>query len=319
MDKPFRLIDILLFDGLNILDVAGPVQALSSANADGTERYRLRFVSADGKGVTSSCGLRLQADAIASPDGGQDLLVPGGGGVDRVMENRRMLEIVAAWPVDDNRRVVSICSGALILASAGLLKGRKATTHWQRAAQAHRQFPEVRWDTDALYHADGNVLTSAGVASGIDLALEIIRRDHGSPLALTVARQLVVYLKRSGGQSQFADLLEAQFSGDRELGRLVEALERDPGGDWTLETMAEAAGLTPRTLSRRFSASSGLTPVKYLERYRLKRAADVLAGGAPVGSAIRVSGFSDFQQMQRAFKRHLNTTVGEYRDKFAGI
>ncbi|WP_428645415.1 GlxA family transcriptional regulator [Roseibium sp.] len=318
MDNSLRLIDILLFDGLNILDVAGPVQAFSSSNADGPERYRLRFVSADGKGVLSSCGLRLQADARATLDGTQDLLVPGGQGVDRALQDTRILDILAGWPSKGgNRRVLSICSGALILASAGLLKGKNATTHWRRAAQAHQQFPEVHWATEALYHIDGNVMTSAGVASGIDLALEIIRRDHGNAVALSVARELVVYLKRSGGQNQFTDLLEAQFSSDRELGRLVDALQDNPGADWTLETMADTAGLTPRTLSRRFSASSGLTPVKYLERYRLKRAADVLAGGAPVGSAIRVSGFSDFQQMQRAFKRHLNTTVGEYRDKFA--
>ncbi|QFS96736.1 Isonitrile hydratase [Labrenzia sp. THAF191b] len=318
MDKTLRQIDILLFDGLNILDVAGPAQVFSSANEDGTERYRLRFVSMDGMGVTSSCGLRLQVDTTASTNGRRDLLIPGGTGVDQAMHDRMILDFLATWPSEmEDRRVISICSGALVLANAGLLNGRKATTHWRRARQVRRQFPEVRWSTDELYHIDGNVMTSAGVASGIDLALEIIKRDHGGALALAVARELVVYLKRAGGQTQFADLLEAQFSGDRELGRLLDALQDNPGRDWTLELMAEVAGLTPRTLSRRFSASAGLTPVKYLERYRLKRAADVLSGGAPVGSAIRVSGFSDFQQMQRAFKRHLNTTVGEYREKFA--
>ncbi len=318
MDKTLRQIDILLFNGLNILDVAGPAQVFSSANEDGTERYRLRFVSMDGMAVTSSCGLRLQVDTTASTDGRRDLLIPGGTGVDQAMHDRMILDFLARWPSEmEERRVISICSGALVLANAGLLNGRKATTHWRRARQVRQQFPEVRWSTDELYHIDGEVMTSAGVASGIDLALEIIKRDHGGALALAVARELVVYLKRAGGQTQFADLLEAQFSGDRELGRLLNALQDNPGRDWTLELMAEVAGLTPRTLSRRFSASAGLTPVKYLERYRLKRAADVLSGGAPVGSAIRVSGFSDFQQMQRAFKRHLNTTVGEYREKFA--
>ena len=318
MDKPIRLIDVLLFDSLNILDVAGPVQVFSSANEDGIERYRLRFVSMDGAGITSSCGLRLQADAAASLDGTRDLLIPGGIGVDRAMYDGRILDFLAkrsSAPLDG--RIISICSGALILATAGLLRGRKATTDWRRAQQVRQQFADVQWSTNELYHVDGQVMTSAGVASGIDLALEIIKMDHGSPLALAVARELVVYLKRAGGQAQFADLLEAQFSGDRELGRLLDALQDNPGRDWTLDLMAEVAGLTPRTLSRRFSASAGLTPVKYLERYRLKRAADVLSGGAPVGSAISVSGFTDFQQMQRAFKRHLNTTVGEYREKFA--
>jgi transcriptional regulator GlxA family with amidase domain len=318
MDKSLRLIDVLLFDGLNILDVAGPVQVFSSANEDGTERYRLRFVTMDGAGITSSCGLRVQADAAAAVDDDRDLLIPGGTGVDRAMHDRSILDFLAKRSsASKDGRIISICSGALILANAGLLRGRKATTHWRRAQQVRQQFADVRWSTDELYHIDGQVMTSAGVASGIDLALEVIKIDHGSPLALAVARELVVYLKRAGGQAQFADLLEAQFSSDRELGRLLDALRDNPERDWTLELMAEVAGLTPRTLTRRFSASAGLSPVKYLERYRLKRAVDVLSGGAPVGSAIRVSGFTDFQQMQRAFKRHLNTTVGEYREKFA--
>lgn len=317
MDNSHRQIDILLFDGLNILDVAGPVQAFAAASYAGPVEYRLRYVTLDGAGVLASCGLRLEAGAVISPLNGQDLLVPGGEGIDAVMADPRYRRIIGDWREQGgDRRIISVCSGALALAQAGILDGLRATTHWVRAEQARRQFPRVLWSPDRLYHIEGNIMTSAGVSTGIDLALEIIRRDAGGDVALAVARELVVYLKRTGGQNQFADLLEAQFAGDSDLRKLVTALQQRPGHCWTLENMAEAAGLTPRTLSRRFTQAYGQSPVKFLERYRVKLASDVLSGGAPVGRAIEVSGFSDFQQMQRAFKRHLGRTVGTYRDNF---
>lgn len=317
MDKT-RCIDILLFDDLNILDVAGPVQAFSSANDDGVNRYQLRYVSLDGGAVTSSCGLRLQADQSLKIEAQYDLLIPGGRGVDCMLQQPELQEILNDWhDSSSDRRVISVCSGALILADAGLLDGRSATTHWGRAAVVRNLFPKVNWATDALYKIDDRIFTSAGVTSGIDLALEIIRRDHGSAVALSVARELVVYLKRSGGQNQFADILEAQFTEDRELARLISALHDNPGEEWTLELMADVAGLTSRTLVRRFSAMTGHSPVKFLERYRVKRASDALTNGVPIGKSIEVAGFKDFQQMQRAFKRQLGTTVGGYAAKFS--
>lgn len=318
MDKLCHQIDVLLYDDVNLLDVAGPVQAFSAVNDLQPGRYGLRYVSLAGSAVRSSCGLRLAVDAQFTDQGGQDVLVPGGMGVDEVMTDRRVLDGLAGWVGgDDDRRVISVCSGALILAAAGLLDGRKATTHWGREQQVRALFPAVRWATNELYHIDGRIMTSAGVTAGIDLALEIIRRDCGDDIALMVARELVVYLKRTGGQNQFADLLEAQFSGDRALRQLIDALQADPGHGWTLDDMADAAGLTARTLSRRFTAAFGQSPVKFLERYRVKRASDVLSGGAPAGRAVEVSGFGDFQQMQRAFKRQLGTTIGGYRRNFS--
>ncbi len=326
MDNPPRQIDILLYDGVNALDVAGPAQAFIAANTRRETRYRLRFVSADGGGVSAHCGLRLGADAGLSDarlsDAGlsnaqsRDILVPGGQGVDQAMDDPRIIDGLRGWR-DGAGRVISVCSGALILARAGFLDGRKATTHWARDHQARELFPAVRWSTNDLYHIDGRTMTSAGVTAGIDLTLDIIRRDYGGDLALLVARELVVYLKRPGGQNQFADLLEAQFSGNRDLARLISALQTHPGRDWTLERMADCAGLTPRTLSRRFGAAFGQSPVKYLERYRVKRATDMLVSGAPVGRAIAASGFADFQRMQRAFKRQLGTTIGDYQRKFS--
>jgi len=317
MDK-MRCIDILLFDDLNILDVAGPVQAFSSANDDGVNRYQLRYVSLDGNTVSSSCGLRLQVDQVLEIEDNHDLLIPGGRGVDRMLQRPELREILSGWQRSgSDQRVISVCSGALILADAGLLDGRSATTHWVRAVLVRNLFPRVNWATDELYKIDDRIFTSAGVTSGIDLALEIIRRDHGSAVALSVARELVVYLKRSGGQNQFADILEAQFTEDRELARLISALHDNPGEEWTLDLMADVAGLTSRTLVRRFSAMTGHSPVKFLERYRVKRASDALSSGLPIGKSIEISGFRDFQQMQRAFKRQLGTTIGNYAENFA--
>lgn len=318
MDKSCRQIDVLLYDGVNLLDVAGPVQAFNSVNYKGRDHFRLRFVTGNGADITASCGLRLGADARLTMGDTQDLLVPGGEGVDAVLADGRIRAIIRNWrDHGDDRRLISVCSGALILANAGVLDGRRATTHWARREMVRSLFPQVHWSTDDLYHIDGGVMTSAGVTAGVDLALEIIRRDCGADIALMVAREVVVYLKRTGGQNQFADLLEAQFSGDRDLRKLIDALQADPGRDWTLEDMADTAGLTPRTLSRRFTAAFGQSPVKFLERYRVKRASDVLSGGAPAGKAVELSGFGDFQQMQRAFKRQLGTTIGSYRQNFS--
>lgn len=316
MDK-VRVIEVLLFEDLNLLDVAGPVQAFSSANDDGAIRYRLRYVSLGGGPITSSCGLRLHADGAFAVEPDHDLLVPGGRGVDRLLQQPELQMSLRDWAKPNaGGRVISICSGALILADAALLDGRSATTHWARAKQVRDLYPRVNWDTEKLYKIDDPIFTSAGVTSGIDLALEIVRRDHGSKVALSVARELVVYLKRSGGQSQFADVLEAQFTEDKALYRLISALHENPGAEWTLDRMADVAGLTPRTLVRRFSAMIGCSPVKFLEKYRVKRASDALSSGLSIARSIQLSGFRDFQQMQRAFKRRLGTTVGGYADRF---
>lgn len=319
MDKPTRRIDVLLFDDLNILDVAGPVQAFTAANEEGGAFYAVRYVSIDGKPVTTSCGLRLSVDGVASAGADtQDLLVTGGRGVDQMLDDHRMVRLIASWHgVAEDRRVISVCSGALLLANAGILDGKQATTHWSRAAQVRSMFPNVIWDINQLYFCAGQTMTSAGVTSGIDLALAIVRMDCGNLVALRVARELVVYLKRSGGQDQFADLLEAQFAAEKELMVLVDALLADPTMNWTLERMADHAGLTPRTLTRRFAQHLAQTPAKFVERVRVKRAADALSGGAPVGRAMELAGFSDFQQMQRAFKRQLDSTVGHYQQRFS--
>lgn len=319
MDKSHRHIDILLFDGVNILDVAGMAQAFSSTNELAAHIYSLRYVSPAGTPVIASCGMQLQVDGRASCGSkADDLVIPGGRGVDDLLASKGVLDLISGWRSHQpERRLISVCSGALLLAQAGVLDGIIATTHWRRGQFARQQFPQVLWQEHKLYFDAGPVMTAAGVSSGIDLALALIRRDCGVSTALQVAREMVVYLHRTGGQMQFSDLLESQFSQDRSLRTLIDTLFEDPQKPWTLESMAQVAGLTPRTLSRRFAKSYTTSPVKFLERLRVKTAADLLGGGTPVGKAITLSGFYDFQQMQRAFKRHLGTTIGAYRDRFA--
>lgn len=318
MDNHPISIDFLLYDGVNLLEVAGPAQVFTTANEVSGPRYKLSFLSGDGAPITTTCGLVLQVNgpALTKPSS-HDLLVPGGRGVDAALASRQIGHAIEQWHAQTaNERLIAVCSGALLVAACGLLDGRVATTHWCRQSQAKAQFPAVAWEEDSLFCIDGRYCSSAGVSAGIDLALELVRRDCGGATALAVARHLVMHVKRDGGQSQFSDLLVAQLANDTALEGLVTTLLQNPRANWTLEQMAEHAGLTPRTLSRRFQKEMSTTPHKFLERLRIKIASDVLSSGGSTGKAIEVSGFTDFQNMQRAFKRQLGTTVGTYRQRF---
>ncbi|KAB7613423.1 helix-turn-helix domain-containing protein [Amylibacter sp. SFDW26] len=319
MDKPHRHIDILLFDNVSILDIAGPAQAYEAANEGQNAFYKTRFVSMDGRPVKSSCGLTLCPDAVASTNSfANDLIIPGGKGTDHMLKNTNLKALITDWQkTSQNRRLISICSGALLLANTGLLDGQKATTHWSREAQATNLFPKVNWLLNQLYTIEDTIMTSAGITSGIDLTLAIIRKDCGPQVALSVARELVVYLQRSGGQSQFANILQAQFNTEGMLSKLVEQIIQQPNHPWDLAMMADHINMTPRTLSRRFKSELGASPVNFLEQVRVKQACDVLNAGMSVGKTIEHCGFGDFQRMQRAFKRHLMTTVGAYQKRFA--
>ena len=321
MDNSKTSIDVLVFDDVNLLDVAGPVQAFHAANRFADEPYVLRYVSLDGDSVTASCGLRLQADAEASiKSHATDLIVPGGRGIDSLLLIHQLNPLLTKWQATrPTGRLISICSGALLLANAGVLDGVEATTHWSRERQALAAFPDVLWKLNALYLQSGNIFTSAGVTTGIDLALSIIRSDCGPNIALSVARELVVYLQRSGGQSQYSDLLESQFTTSGTIQKLIETIVASPNKTWNLETMADSVSLTPRTLSRRFNTELGCSPVRYLEKLRVKSASDAIAAGMAIPKATSRFGFGDFQQMQRAFKRNLGTTVGAFEKRFSHV
>lgn len=311
-----RKIDVLVFDDLNLLDVAGPVQAFEAANISREHAYDIRFVSLNGGAVRASCGLSLSPGAgFAAAGIGNDLLIPGGAGVDKQIEDEELLDLVRQYS-DGPGRIISVCSGAMILAAAGVLNGRRATTHWARLEQT-RDFPQVAWDLDKISIAHGDVFTSAGVTTGIDLALALIQADCGPSVALAVARELIVQLRRTGGQSQYAFHLVGQFSGDDTLAQLIERVVLQPHLDWTLETMSEVSGVHPRTLTRRFKRVVEETPAHFVERVRVEHARNLLQGDTPLKRIASESGFGDLQRMRRAFQRRFGVQLSEYRNMFA--
>ncbi len=311
-----RKIDVLLFEDVNLLDVSGPVQAFKTACKNGRRNYLLRYVSLNGKPVKACCGLSLVAEAkLSAGSEPNDLLIPGGTGVDCLIKNQKLREIVQQRAAMGEARLISVCSGALVLASAGVLDGLVATTHWSRLADTHK-YKKVLWDIDRISTSNGQIFTSAGVTTGIDLALAIIRADCGTEVALKVARELVVQLRRTGGQSQYAMHLAGQFTRDDTLTQLIEQIVSQPHLDWTLETLADAAGMNARTLTRHFKRDLDETPAQFVEKIRVDHARGLVMEGLPAKRIAVESGFGDLQRMRRAFQRRFGVGVTEYRAVF---
>lgn len=308
-----RTVTFLLYDGLHLVDVAGPAEAMRHAGG-----YHVQFASAEGGHVRAQCGLSLAADlAISDVTGPSDLLVPGGDGVEDALRHPILLSAVSGWlDVHPDARVISVCSGALLLAEAGVLDGRSATTHWCRTDQVHRTWPQVDWQLNAIHVNDGPIWTSAGVTSGIDLTLALIRRDHDAQTALAVARQMLVPVQRGGGQDQYAKLLEAQYSTADRLAPLIRAITARPGDDWHLISMADFVALTPRTLSRQFQRDLGVSPARFVERVRTDWAGNALASGAAPHRVAVAAGFGDLQRMDRAFQRQHDCTSRAWLRRF---
>lgn len=313
---------VLLADGVQLLDLAGPLDVLDAANRlAGSPRYRVTLASPGGVDVRAGNGVVLRADTdldrLTGPVG--TLLVPGAlpdpGSQSQVLGGR--LDPVVARLGPDAGRVASVCAGAAVLASAGLLDGRRATTHWATARAFARAFPAVRWEPDRLVVADGPVLTSAGVSAGIDLALALVDRDHGTLLAREVARWLVVFLRRPGGQSQFRSPRVVPPLADEVLRRAVDAVLQDPAADHRVEALAELVGLSPRQLGRRFADRLGVSPARFVERVRVEAACDALERGDTVEAAARRTGFGSAEVMRRAFLRVRGVGPADYRDRFA--
>ncbi|MEP5730463.1 MAG: DJ-1/PfpI family protein [Sulfitobacter sp.] len=312
-----RSIDILIFDDVSLLDVSGPAQAFDTVMNNGRKQYVLRYVSLDGKPVRTTCGLRIIPDTKFNPETTRDdLLIPGGAGVDALLQSKTLKKSIATHlDRKPNGRVISICSGALLLASAGILDGRAATTHWSRQSDT-KCYNHVRWDLDQISTCQDNVFTSAGVTTGIDLALSIIRADHGPSVALSVARELVVQLRRTGGQSQYAIHLAGQFTQDDALAELIENLISAPHLDWSLEALAKSAGMNPRTLSRHFKRDLQDTPAQFVERVRVDHAKGLIEDKLPLKQVARLSGFGDLQRMRRAFRRRFGIHLSDYVKSF---
>jgi transcriptional regulator GlxA family with amidase domain len=297
-----RDVAFLIFPEFQLLDLAGPLAAFQMAGYDlDAAPYRLRVLSATGGAIRSSVGVTVQSEPMGDPPG--DTLVVVGGAGTRPAERVAPLLGFAQRAAATSRRVASVCTGAFILAGAGLLDGRAATTHWRYAALLQRQYPRVRVDGDRIFVRDGAIWTSAGITAGIDLALALIEDDLGREVARAASRQLVVYHRRPGGQSQFSELLALDPPSDRIRGALSFARahlhEALP-----VERLAGAACLSPRQFGRAFVAETGQTPAKAVERLRAEAARLRLeTGQEPIELIARGVGFADPERMRRAFLR----------------
>ncbi|MEM8744824.1 MAG: GlxA family transcriptional regulator [Pseudomonadota bacterium] len=314
-------VEIVVFDNGNLLDIAGPLQVLTSCNEllehRGAEpAYQSSVISATPGLVRTSSGLEVAAGALPDADTPLDtLVVCGGHGVHRAIENSTLVEWVSAR-ASTARRVASVCTGAFLLAAAGLLEGRRAVTHWAHCDELAAAHPEVSVEADPIFIEDGKVWTSAGVTSGIDLMLALVERDLGRSLALAVARQIVVYLKRPGGQAQFSAELELQDRTDR-FDRLHTWAKDNLDGDLSVANLASFSGLSERSFNRRYKEATGVTPARAVERMRLEAAQRYLCGSDfSVKEIARRCGFGTEETMRRSFIRQVGTAPSEFRRRF---
>ncbi|GHD24064.1 GlxA family transcriptional regulator [Streptomyces galbus] len=312
---PQRTVLVVLFDGVQSLDVTGPLEVFAGAERHTPGTYRIRTASLDGAPVRTSSGLTLVPDgSLTGAPAPHTLLVPGGEGT------REPDPELTAWLRAHGpraRRLVSVCTGAILLAGAGLLDGRRVTTHWSYCAKLARDHPAVTVDPDPVYVRDGHVFTSAGVTAGIDLALALAEEDLGRDTALTVARHLVVFLRRPGNQAQFSAQLAAQTARRDPLREVQRWITEHPADDLSVEALAARARLSPRHFARAFREETGTTPGRYVDRVRLEHARRLLEDTADgVEEISRASGYGTPEAMRRAFVKALGTPPAEYRRRF---
>ncbi len=323
MAKPHRIL-MLAFPDCQLLDVTGPMQMFAGANGElGRQAYRLSILAPERGPLRTSSGIRIVADqAIGDFPPAKlrdsDTVIAAGGspGLQHALERGEIARFVQRAD-RSGARIVSVCSGALLLATAGVLDGRRAATHWSAVEQLRRLRPQVEVDAEAIYVRDGHVWTSAGVTAGIDLALALIEADFGRATALAVARRHVVLRIRPGGQRQYSSELAAQGIRDERLSRLAERIAERPQQDWRIEALASEAGMSLRSLSRLFRKELNASPAEFVEHVRIDRARrDLLDTNAPVAQVAARCGFGSLRRMDRAFARLISATPSEFRARF---
>lgn len=318
-DAVMRTVVFVVFEDLQLLDLAGPVDVLRGATEMGADPpYRTLLASADGRPVRSGSGVEIGVDASLDQLRRRrlpidSLVVVGGAGADRAAHDPDLGRGVAALS-RRARRTVSVCSGALVLAAAGLLDGRRATTHWETVDQLATRHPGIAVEPDPIYVQDGDVWTSAGVTAGIDLFLALVDADHGAELAHQIARDLVVFVRRPGGQSQFSTQLKSQPARSPAIAELQRWLPDHLDDDLTVPAMARHVGLSQRQFARAFAAEVGATPAAYVENLRLEAARRLLeTSDLTVETVARTVGMSLPETLYRAFRLRLGTTPDQYR------
>jgi transcriptional regulator GlxA family with amidase domain len=321
-----RKVALVGFDGFQILDIAGPLEVFTKAGRHLPQpgpspfRYELIVASPGGGVITSNSGLQIAGTRpVGELDDDLDTIFIAGGSeaaLRNVAANTDLLQWIAAR-APRTRRVASVCTGAFLLGGSGLLDGRRATTHWSATTLLASLFPKAEVVPDAIFVGDGHVHTSAGVTAGIDLSLALVEQDCGPAVALSIARELVLYLRRVGGQSQFSAALAAQAKAADGLRELLAWISEHPAEDLSIPHLAGRAGMSERTFARAFSTETGMTPARYVELVRLDRAKLLLETTKwPLARIADRSGLGSAATLARAFRRRLGITPEDYRARF---
>ena len=316
---------MLAYPGIQVLDVMGPLEVFSRTTRwlkdhglRKDDAYRVEIIGPKRGPFLTSSGLRLYADhSVADAGFGIDtLLVAGGLGVHRYRKDFALIHFLKRQ-AGRVRRLASICTGAFLLAEAGLLDGRRATTHWASCDDLARDFPRVRVEPDTIFVRDGTLYTSAGVTSGMDLALALVEDDHGREIALAVARELVMFLQRPGGQSQFSAQLAVQFAEHEPLRDLQAWILDHPGADLSIPGLARRVAMSPRNFARVFTREVGMTPARFVTSVRVETARRLLEESSdPIPDVCEKSGLGTPESMRRAFLRTVGVPPSRYRERF---
>ncbi|MDI9951895.1 GlxA family transcriptional regulator [Rhodococcus sp. IEGM 1305] len=306
---------VLVYDGVKLLDVAGPAEVFAEANLCGAD-YQIVLLSPTGANVASSIGITISVDGDAASEPSPDtFLVAGGDIYPRTAIARDLLDATHTLATRA-ARVGSICTGAFILGAAGLLDGKRATTHWKVAHELAARHPTTHVEPDSIYVRDGTTYTSAGVSAGIDLALALVEDDHGPELTRDVARRLVVYLQRAGGQSQFSAPFQGPPPRTPALRRIVDLVTADPAGNHSLAELATHLNMSPRHLTRLFRTELSTTPARYVELIRFDLAKALLDHGHNATQAASLAGFPSYESLRRVFVRELSMSPAAYQRRF---
>ena len=316
-----RRIGILAYDGVQALDVAGPADVFTTANyvlQHKTAPYEVLLLGMHKGAVKTESGLAYHVSETLPEAGLLDTIIVPGGSALRL--DPKMRKAAAVWLRERARlarRVVSVCTGIYALAESGLLDGRSVTTHWRFAREVAERWKAVRVDADAIFVKDGKFYTSAGITAGIDLSLALVEEDHGSETALAVARELVVYLKRSGGQLQYSQPLLLQTRAKGKFGDIASWIRGNLDEDLTVEALAEHANLSPRQFNRKFKAYFGVTPAEFVQELRLDEARWLLVNSESAMNDLAAEvGYRSDDTFRRAFERQFGVAPGEYRKRF---
>lgn len=339
MDNNTRTIVFITLNGVQSLDLSGPMEVFAVANQHrppGMPAYRLIVASPQGGSITTNAGLEIHGVcALRDLPAEIDTIIVTGGN-EAAMREAAAENILLPWlqtlssssnsgnSASRSRRIASVCTGALVLAAAGLLNGRRATTHWNSCALLQKLFPEVKLDVDAIFTADGPIYTSAGVTAGIDLCLSLLEADGGPALSLAVARELVLYMRRAGGQSQYSYSLQTQISSQTQasprLQQLLSEILAQPIGDLRTPALAARVCMSERTFARIFQQETGTTPARFVESARLEFAKTLLVTTSwPLARIADRSGYNSLDTLHRSFMKHLGITPGFFRERFGGL